>query len=188
MENFFRCETVTMPSLKNARHEVFAQARVSGLTIDAAYVEAGYKPNRGNAARMNANESIQGRIAELQDAAARRALVTAADALREIARVGLSDIRQAFDANGNLLPIHKLPDGIAQALSSAKVTTKKVSGADGNTQIVSTVEIKLWDKNSALEKLAKHFCIYDKTSEDDPASKLLAAIMDGARPLPVAAQ
>ena len=55
-----------MAILKNPKHEAFAQARARGLSIDRAYEEAGYKPNRGNAARMNTNEGVTARIAELQ--------------------------------------------------------------------------------------------------------------------------
>src|SRR5690606_14610919 len=55
-----------MPVLKIAKHERMAQALAKGLNADKAYAAAGYKPNRGNAARLNANESIRGRVAELQ--------------------------------------------------------------------------------------------------------------------------
>ena len=40
----------TMPALKNPRHEAFAQAVARGMSASAAYVEAGYKANRHNAA------------------------------------------------------------------------------------------------------------------------------------------
>jgi len=39
-----------MPALKNPRHEAFAQAHARGMSASAAYVEAGYKANRHNAA------------------------------------------------------------------------------------------------------------------------------------------
>ena len=38
------------PALKNPRHEAFAQAGARGMSASAAYVEAGYKANRHNAA------------------------------------------------------------------------------------------------------------------------------------------
>lgn len=175
-----------MPPLKNTRQEAFAQARVAGLTIDAAYVEAGYKPNRSNAARMNANEHIQARIRELQNAAADRVELDAASALEEITAIAFSDIRDLLDHEGRPLSAEDLPDHIAKAIKSIKVTSKKVPGTNSG-ETVTTTEIKLWDKNVALEKLAKHLRLYDeKTSERrDPISALLAAIMDVARPLPV---
>jgi phage terminase small subunit len=58
--------------LKNQRRELFAQALARGNTTDDAYAEAGFSPNRGNAARLKANEDILARVSELQEKAERR--------------------------------------------------------------------------------------------------------------------
>ena len=56
-----------MPALANSRHEAFAQALARGLSISAAHVEAGYKPNRGNAHTLaKQNKSISKRVEEIQ--------------------------------------------------------------------------------------------------------------------------
>ena len=55
-----------MPILTNSRHEVFAHALVAGKTIDAAYREAGYSTNSGNASRLNGKDSIIARVGELK--------------------------------------------------------------------------------------------------------------------------
>ncbi|MCX5579458.1 hypothetical protein [Kaistia terrae] len=47
-----------------------------GKTADEAYAQAGYAPNRGNATRMKANESIRKRVDELQGRSAKRVEVT----------------------------------------------------------------------------------------------------------------
>lgn len=65
-----------MPVLKNARHEAFAQGLAKGLTADEAYQKAGFKPNRGNAATLKANQSVLDRVAEIQGKAAAKAGVT----------------------------------------------------------------------------------------------------------------
>lgn len=67
-----------MSALSNPKHERFAQERAKGATADAAYELAGFKANRGNATRLNAIESVQSRIAEIQERAAVRAEVTVA--------------------------------------------------------------------------------------------------------------
>ena len=56
----------SMPTLRNPRHERFAQELATGKTADAAYVLAGYKENRSNAARLGADRDIQARVAEIQ--------------------------------------------------------------------------------------------------------------------------
>jgi phage terminase small subunit len=65
-----------VPMLRNSRHERFAQELAAGNTADAAYVLAGYRENRSNAARLNANRDIQKRVAEIQSVGAERAAVT----------------------------------------------------------------------------------------------------------------
>lgn len=70
--------------LKNDRHEKFAQNLAEGMTIDAAYSKAGFKANRGNAARLNANESVRARVASLQAEAAREVVTTAQDIARQL--------------------------------------------------------------------------------------------------------
>ena len=56
-----------MPALKNPRHEAFARALARGMSATAAYAEAGYKANTGNASTLKADQSISQRVAELQD-------------------------------------------------------------------------------------------------------------------------
>ncbi|WMT90137.1 hypothetical protein [Pelagibacterium sp. H642] len=65
-----------MPILPNQRHESFAQALAKGKTADEAYALAGFKPNRGNATRLKANESIRKRVEELQGRVAKKVEVT----------------------------------------------------------------------------------------------------------------
>ena len=56
-----------MPALKNPRHEAFAQAVARGMSASAAYVEAGYKANRHNAAALAREEHIRTRVTEWQE-------------------------------------------------------------------------------------------------------------------------
>lgn len=64
--------------LDNARHEAFAQSLASGKTQDEAYVAAGFKASRSNAARLSSNEDVASRVKELQAATAVEAVVSAA--------------------------------------------------------------------------------------------------------------
>lgn len=73
-----------MPALTNAKHERFAQALAKGETSDGAYIAAGFSANRGNAARLNANESVRKRVSELQDKAAEKVETTIADIVAQL--------------------------------------------------------------------------------------------------------
>jgi hypothetical protein len=56
-----------MPILENPRHEAFAEALARGSSASAAYVEAGYKENRHNAATLARKQHISTRVDELQE-------------------------------------------------------------------------------------------------------------------------
>lgn len=62
--------------LKNARQERFAQELAKGCSQVEAYELAGYKPDRGAATRLSANVSVAGRVRELKERAAEKAVVT----------------------------------------------------------------------------------------------------------------
>ena len=73
-----------LSALKNGRHEKFARGVVEGLSADAAYAAAGYKPDRGHAARLAANGSVRERIAELQREAAAASVLSARWVIEEL--------------------------------------------------------------------------------------------------------
>ena len=76
-----------MPILTNAKHERFCQALAKGKTADEAYEAAGYTANRGNAARLKANEDIVKRVTELLERGAIRAEITVAGLTEKLMRL-----------------------------------------------------------------------------------------------------
>lgn len=73
-----------MAALSNPRHERFAQELAKGKTADGAYVAAGYKENRHNAAALARQEHISTRVAEITERGAIRAEITVASLLEEL--------------------------------------------------------------------------------------------------------
>lgn len=145
------------------RHEAFAQGLAKGMTADQAYEAAGYKPHRGNASRMSANENILSRVAELVEAGAERAEIDIARTLKELVRIGTSDIRNALTSGGSLIDPQYWDDDFAAAVSSIEVVTntgEHGKDEDGRKIIEHTHKIKMWDKNSALDKIAKHLGMF----------------------------
>jgi hypothetical protein len=75
-----------MPVLKNPKHEHFAQALAKGMTQEAAYIAAGYRPNKSAASRLAENVNLCERVAELQQAVAERSIWDAARIVDNLAR------------------------------------------------------------------------------------------------------
>jgi len=131
-----------MPILPNARHESFAQALAKGKTADEAYVLAGFKANRGNAARLNANESIRNRVQELQAKAAEKAEWTAADRLAALKRI--SDASEKEDPRVSVSAIAE-----ANKMQGSHAPTKGEQGEPGTW---SQAEDKTWRQVLRSEK------------------------------------
>ncbi len=75
-------------------------------------------------------------------------------ALREMARLAYSDLRDLFDAEGKLKPMKDWPDHAAASIKGIEVMKRNLTAGDGVAEDV--VKITTWDKVKALEMLAKH--------------------------------
>jgi hypothetical protein len=96
---------MSMPILKNPRHEAFAQELAKGKTADEAYQAVGYRADRGHASRLAANGNICVRLAELQAVGAEKAVVTIESLIAK------AEAARAAGANGTDWPIHRQATG-----------------------------------------------------------------------------
>lgn len=139
-----------MPTLKKPSHEKFAQAVVKGMSIDAAYVRAGFKPHRTNPHRLRNSEPIAARIQELLEKIEERTVVSVERVLKENARIAYANVTDALSFTSRTVKLKSskdLPDDITAAIAEVQQTK------DG-------VRIKFHDKGRALEALARHKGMY----------------------------
>jgi phage terminase small subunit len=148
------------------RAALFAYAYVAnGHNKTAAAVAAGYKPGY-SAEKAGQRLSKNVRVKAIIAAATRKAIEVAGATLErtilEIARVAYSDPRNLFDARGMLKPMADLDDDTAATLASIKIGEKSRGAGRGKKRpSTSTVKtVKLWPKDSALEKLMKYHGAY----------------------------
>lgn len=127
-----------MPALSNQRYERFAQELAKGKTTEEAYQAAGYKPNRGNASTLKANQVVADRVAEIQERAAIRAEITVADIARQLDE-DRQFARQANSASA----------AVAATMGKAKVLgliVDKQAGPDGGpVQHIHTIKSVIVD-------------------------------------------
>ena len=57
-----------MPTLQNPQHEAFAQARARSVSLEDAFENAGYSPDRSHACRLAKRDDVAARVAELRAA------------------------------------------------------------------------------------------------------------------------
>lgn len=104
-----------MPALTNTRHEAFAQACVSGMSASDAYVAAGFKPNRKNAARLKTKEVITARIAELQEPAVEATKFDFEVRLRRLAEIALNSASEPRVVVAAIAEANRMTGGHAPA-------------------------------------------------------------------------
>lgn len=157
----------TALTLKQQR---FAAEYCVDLNATAAYKRAGYNA-RGNSAeaaasRLLSNVKVQQAIQEKEKIVARQLEVSTENVLRATSALAFSDIRKLFNSDGSPKSIQELDDGTAAAISSIEVGEMRAE-----SKVVGRVcKIKLWDKNSAQERLFKHLGLYRK--ENGPPSRV----------------
>jgi phage terminase small subunit len=140
----------------------FADEYCIDLNATAAYLRAGYTA-RGNSAeaaasRLLSNVKVQSIIEQRQKEIARQCEVTAEKVLRAISAVAFSDVRKLFHEDGSLKSIHELDDATAAAIASIEFDAAGVR------------KIKIWDKNSAHERLCKHLGLFSEDNRQKPSN------------------
>lgn len=154
-----------MPELSNPGQETAANLVAAGSTVKDAVVAAGLTNGAGGKIRARAQEIVQTRFA--------KAGITAQRTMVELARVAYSNMKDLYDENGELIPLHEMDDDTAATITSIDIET--FNSKDGNGS-VTTKKIKRADKMAALSILAKHFKIVG--DEGDGVNALASALAD----------
>jgi phage terminase small subunit len=130
-----------------------------------AAIRAGYSAKTADVQgpRLLGNVSVSQAIAQGISKQLEANGITAERTLREIARLGFSDMRKFFADSGSLKAIHTLGDDEAACLASVEVTKKNLTAGDG--EIDTVLKVKVWDKPRSLEMLAKHFALLTERIE-----------------------
>ncbi|MGE6580387.1 terminase small subunit [Vreelandella aquamarina] len=154
-----------------ARQSRFVDEYLIDLNATQAAIRAGYSEKGANAtaARLLANVSIQVAIQERMKDRESRTEITQDRVLKELARLGFADLRDIFTSSGHLKQPSEWSDAMGAAVSSVEVVIRP-SGEfdeDGRPEVEHVHKIKLWDKNSALEKIAKHLGMFADTGLGD---------------------
>lgn len=155
------------------QQEAFAQAVASGKSLAEAYriaypASLKWKPDsvHQSASKLMADPKVSPRVAELRGAAADRAELDAAEIIREIRRLAVSDIAGIMHDDGRVKLPHELDPATRAAVASFKIDE------------YGRIEYKFWDKGAALEKAAKIKGLYelDNKQKTDPLADVLKTL------------
>jgi phage terminase small subunit len=145
--------------------EHFARLVGGGMSARDAYKVAFPKSQRWSAHVLDSRvyntvtiPAVKARIKQIQDAAATRAGIDAADILRELYRVATSDIGALTHENGKL----KTP---AEMDAATRAAIAEIQFAKDGT----ILGYKLWDKNTALVAAARILGLFARDNQQRAA-------------------
>lgn len=146
----------------NARQKRFVEEYLVDLNASAAARRAGYSLKTADVSGHEnlKKPEIAEAIALAQKKRSEKTRITAERVLEELARIGFSDPRKLFDAQGTLKPIAEWEEDSARAIASIETLEVFEGSGDSRTIVGHTKKVKLWDKVSALEKIARHLGMF----------------------------
>ena len=147
----------------------FVDAYLTNPNATQAAIKAGYseKTARSQGQRLLTNVDIRAAIDEARKAAAERARTDATRVLEEVAAVAFSDIGHILDFSGpapRLRPVNEIPEAARRAIASIKLK-RYTEGKGDQAREAEVLELRLWNKNDALDKLMKHLRLFNERAE-----------------------
>jgi len=162
-----------------AKQQCFVAEYLVDMNATQAAIRAGYSAKTAGAIgdEVLKKPEIAEAIKSAMDARSERTEITQDMVLRELAKIGFSDLRKMF-SNGNLIAIDALDDESAACLSSIEVVTRRVPGGE-ESEVEHVAKIKVWDKQAALVNIGRHLGMFtdkvDMNVKGDIAELLAAS-------------
>lgn len=149
-----------------------------------AAITAGYAASRAKhqACRLMKMQDVKDALRERQDKLARKHELTTESVIAELSKIVHADPRRMFAANGTILPVKEWPDDVAGMVASIEVDETFDGSGKEKVWTGYTKKVKLWDKNSAIDKAMKHLGLFERDNKQktDPLVELLARVSGSA--------
>jgi phage terminase small subunit len=145
---------------------LFCHEYLVDLNATKAARRAGYstKTARIIAVKLMQKPLIKAIIQNGMNKRAKKIGVDADKVLRELSRIGFSDLRDMFEENGQIKEVSKWPHHIARCIASIEVEETFEGHGENRVWTGYTKKVKFWDKVRALELLGKHKVLFsDRT-------------------------
>ena len=185
-----------MGGVLTPKQQTFVREYLVDLNATQAAIRAGYSERTANeqGARLLANVSVARAVQAAMDARAERTEITADKVLKELAKIGFSDIRRAVNwySQANVAAIDdiegEIEDGSVRFAVANQVELVSSDEIDDDTaaaiaEISMTnkggLKVKFHDKRAALVDLGRHLKLFtDKVDVNHGLQDSLAALLN----------
>ncbi len=146
----------------NEKQRLFCHEYLKDLNAKQAYIRAGYSPDGAeqNASRLMSIDKVSHKLDQLMAERAKSIRIDSAFVIRELIRIAGTDLSQAYDDAGNLLPIKDMPEDCRRAIAGVEIEELFSGRGSDKEHIGHTRKVKFWDKPKALELLGKHLKMF----------------------------
>lgn len=155
-----------------AKQKRFCEEYMIDLNATQAALRAGYcKRSVNNIGPANLLKvGIRNEIQKLKDERSVRTQIKADSVLKELAKIGFSDIKNYLNIENDEVyfrNLNEVPGDLTAAVEAVKVMKRTIKGKkkDDNDVEIQAIQFKLHSKLNALEQLGKHLGIYQKDNE-----------------------
>ena len=155
------------------KQERFCREYLIDHNATQAAIRAGFSKKTANeqGSRLLANVNISKRLQQLTAPVFKKLEVTHERITEELAKIAFLDVSSMYDKDGNLLRIIDMPEDTRRAVAGIRVTRRTMG--DEEMVIDTTTDLKISDKQVALDKLGKHLDYYEKDSSSKPTQTIV---------------
>jgi phage terminase small subunit len=156
------------------RRRLFVEAYIAnGGNATEAAKAAGFsaKTAYSQGQRLLKDVEVNTSLSERRESLAKKYELTAESVIAELAKIVHADPRKLFDENGNIIAIRDWEDDMAGAVASVEFTVERHES--GDEVVTGTKKVKLWDKNSAIEKAMKHLGLFERDNEQQKTTVII---------------
>jgi phage terminase small subunit len=145
------------------RQRTFALEYLVDFNAAAAAERAGFA--RASGASLLRSPNVRTLVDQAVLARERNTEVRLDQIIHELARVATSDIGQAYDESGQLLPVDLMPPSIRRCIAGIDVDENFEGRGEAREKVGYTKKIKLWSKTDAASTLLKLFMMAEEAKK-----------------------
>lgn len=141
----------------------FCEEYIKDLNGTQAAIRAGYSAKTANeqSSQLLAKLNVKNYIAELKQSLSNKNEGLAQQVIDELKKLGFANIQDYIDPENEIKDLTKIDRDKAAAVESIKKTVTEFSGGGESVGKKTSIQFKLYDKISALEKLGRHLGIFE---------------------------
>lgn len=141
----------------------FCEEYIKDLNGTQAAIRAGYSAKTANeqSSQLLAKLNVKNYISELKQSLSDKNEGLAQQVIDELKKLGFANIQDYIDPENEIKDLTKIDRDKAAAVESIKKTVTEFSGGGESSGKKTSIQFKLYDKISALEKLGRHLGIFE---------------------------